>query len=134
MFHMPGYQSGASLRMWQDRFPKARVYGLDKLLVHVPGFSTAQCDQSKPEELRVWAMRWGPFDLVVDDGSHDPADQINTFKTLIPYVREGGLYIMEDVVAVAPMVTLIKHLSREPLTQKEPHDPNTLAHCIVIEC
>lgn len=37
------------------------------------------------------------FDIVVDDGSHDPEHQLFTFDALFPSVKPGGLYIFEDV-------------------------------------
>ncbi len=38
-----------------------------------------------------------PFDLIIDDGSHRPADQLRTFEALLPLVRPGGWYVIEDI-------------------------------------
>ena len=37
-----------------------------------------------------------PIDMVVDDCSHQHAPTRASFETLFPYVRPGGLYIIED--------------------------------------
>lgn len=36
------------------------------------------------------------WDIVVDDGSHVPVHMLLTFKLLWPYVRPGGMYVIED--------------------------------------
>jgi len=38
----------------------------------------------------------GPFDIVIDDGSHLMEHQIATFKMIYPHVADAGLYICED--------------------------------------
>ena len=37
------------------------------------------------------------FDVVVDDGSHKSRDQLLTMTYLMPLVRPGGVYIIEDI-------------------------------------
>jgi len=39
----------------------------------------------------------GEFDIIIDDGSHDPRHQMISFDELFPTLRPGGLYIFEDV-------------------------------------
>ena len=36
------------------------------------------------------------FDIIIDDGSHQPAHQKTSFNTLWPNLNDGGLYIIED--------------------------------------
>lgn len=95
MKHVPGYQPGASLRMWREYFPHAEVFGADI----VPGdmTDTFWLDQGNPAQLAMLANKLGPFDLVIDDGSHDPHHQVLGALTLLPYLTEDGLYIIEDV-------------------------------------
>lgn len=37
------------------------------------------------------------FDVIIDDGSHDPEIQFEAYKNLFQYVRAGGFYVMEDL-------------------------------------
>jgi hypothetical protein len=43
------------------------------------------------------AQELGPFDFIIDDGSHENAHQIETFGILWPHLKDGGVYIVEDV-------------------------------------
>ncbi len=36
------------------------------------------------------------FDLIVDDGSHDPIHQIKGYEALSGFLRAGGFYVIED--------------------------------------
>lgn len=100
MSHMPGYQPGASLRMWQDYFPNATILGLDVVPMPVLGarIDTEVVDQRNELVLYAAAASWSlRYDLILDDGSHGPQDQVNTARTLVPLLAPGGLYIIEDV-------------------------------------
>lgn len=96
-----GYKAGASLFMWRDYFPNAHIYAIDILkeaMVNSYRIESFQCDQSRADDLYSLIQKtWGNFDLVVDDGSHQVKDQIFSAEFLLPYVREGGYYIIEDV-------------------------------------
>jgi len=37
------------------------------------------------------------LDIIIDDGSHDPAHQMISFEHLFPFLKEGGLYVFEDI-------------------------------------
>ena len=53
-------------------------------------------DQSKAQDLARLAQL-GPFDLILDDGSHIWAHQILTFEYLFEALAPGGLYVLEDL-------------------------------------
>ncbi|MEU5262322.1 class I SAM-dependent methyltransferase [Amycolatopsis sp. NPDC021455] len=94
-------RGGKSLRSWKHYFPRALVYGidiLDKHLVDEPRLTTFRADQSNAAEVTEAAEKWGPFDLILDDGSHISEHVIKTFGTLFArHLRPGGLYIIEDL-------------------------------------
>ena len=97
----PDYQDGASLYMWRDFFPEAHIYGIDNHTdLHISGdrISFWQCDQSKVEHLlRVRMLVGADIDLVVDDGSHEPEDQILSALAFVPLLSPQGVYVIEDV-------------------------------------
>jgi len=43
------------------------------------------------------ASRYGPFDVVIDDGSHICAHVIASFRALFPHLVEDGIYAIEDL-------------------------------------
>ena len=100
-----GIHQGCSLRMWKEYFPKANIVGLDsnrECLRHAEErILCLPADQSNPVSL---AMAMGqvpqdapPFDLIVDDGSHERGHQIISMKTLLPFLAPWGYYVIEDL-------------------------------------
>jgi cephalosporin hydroxylase len=95
-----GVADGASLRAWRDFFPKAFIIGMDKhssRRVSEERITTVTGDQSDHVLLDTMADRYQPVDLIVDDGSHKLAHQIISVTCLLPLVKPGGFYIIEDV-------------------------------------
>jgi hypothetical protein len=91
---------GASLRMWQRYFRRGLVCGLDlhdKPKVVGPRLRALRADQSDRAALRRIGDALGPFDIIIDDGSHINEHVQVSFETLLPYVRDGGYYVIEDV-------------------------------------
>src|SRR5690606_32935288 len=41
--------------------------------------------------------RHGPFDLVIDDGSHKNAHMLKSLEMIFPHLKPGGLYVVEDI-------------------------------------
>lgn len=96
-----GVYRGGSMRMWSHYFgPHATLVGID---VDPVAVATAEgqyhvelVDQQNPDELRAVHERYGPFDVVIDDGGHTMEQQITAAETLFPLLAEGGVYIVED--------------------------------------
>lgn len=106
-----GTNKGASLRMWAEFFPNARICGLDitreyeipELLNH-EHIHTFIVDQSNSKELFDYAIAeqflCNPdgFDIIIDDGSHDQTYQQVSWGVLFGFLKPGGLYIIEDII------------------------------------
>ena len=91
---------GASLRMWKDYFPAGRVIGLDiedKRHFAQDRITILQGDQGDAAFLDDVAREHGPFDIVIDDGSHQCRHVLASFAALFRHVREGGVYVIEDL-------------------------------------
>ena len=43
------------------------------------------------------AQEGDPFDVIIDDGSHINMEVLLTFNFLFPYVKPGGMYIIENI-------------------------------------
>lgn len=96
-----GIAGGASLKVWEDYFPNASIIGAD-INPDAKRFARKRIaieliDQSKSESLTQLGSRHGPFDIIIEDGSHMWEHQILTLKTMFPYVTDGGIYIVEDL-------------------------------------
>ena len=95
-----GVKNGGSLALWRQLFPEARIVGLDvglaKAVKH-NGIDYVTGDQTDLDCLANLAQEHGPFDLVIDDGSHIGADQLSTLRYLLRRMLGGGIYVIEDV-------------------------------------
>ncbi len=97
-----GVYSGGSLDMWHDYFgPRVRVTGVDIApecrSYEDEGTKIAIGDQA---DRRFWETfrRDNPdVDIVIDDGGHEPEQQIVTLEETLPHIRPGGIYLCEDV-------------------------------------
>lgn len=92
-------EGGASLKMWKAFFPKARIVGLDiedKSFVDEPRIVSYQGSQVDHEVLARVDAEQGPFAVIIDDGSHNPAHIRETFGVLFPLLSDGGVYVIED--------------------------------------
>jgi len=95
-----GVMGGESLRMWESYFRRGRIYGIDlydKTALSGGRVQVFQCSQVDAPKLDALAREIGPFDFIIDDGSHLNAHQIETFRILWPHLKDGGTYIVEDV-------------------------------------
>ncbi len=93
---------GASLRMWKSYFARGKVIGLDiedKAHFSEDRIVIVRGDQGDPAVLEDLASRFGPFDVVIDDGSHRSDHVITSFQVLFPHVSDGGVYVIEDLQA-----------------------------------
>jgi hypothetical protein len=92
---------GESLRMWKHYFRRGLIYGLDifeKTGVAESRVHVLQGDQGDARFLDSMAREFGPFDIVIDDGSHISHHVITSFNALFPHVRPGGIYVVEDLL------------------------------------
>ncbi len=97
-----GYRiGGESLLAWRAFFPRAKIVACDiehKPDIKIPGVKVYQLDQSSVGDLEAVQQTEGPFDIIIDDGSHFSRHQILTFKKLFGSLTEGGIYVVEDVM------------------------------------
>ena len=96
-----GVWEGESLQTWAEFFPRAKVVGVDinpDTRKFAGGRITVEVgDQSDAARLAEIAAAHGPFDIVIDDGSHVWTHQILTLQVLLPHVVAGGFYVVEDI-------------------------------------
>src|SRR3954452_14286502 len=96
-----GVYRGGSLDMWRWYFgPQALSVGVDiderAREVSAPDHLVEIGDQTDPDFLRSLSEKYGPFDIVIDDGGHEMDQQIVTAETLFPLLADGGILLTED--------------------------------------
>jgi predicted O-methyltransferase YrrM len=97
-----GVYKGSSLISWKEFYPYSTVIGIDiekecknsenpkqNIFVEVG----SQIDQ---DFLSFVCSKWGPFDMILDDGSHKNSHVIESFNSLFSSLKEGGVYVIED--------------------------------------
>lgn len=90
-----GVAEGGGMEMFENEFfpPPGKVYGYDRAnpTLRPNVFVGNQIDVERLRE--VGSDGW---DVVIDDASHVGEYTRTTFWTLFPYLRRGGIYIIED--------------------------------------
>jgi hypothetical protein len=100
-----GVSRGGSLEMWRKYFtPDSVIVGVDQnpacaqfndpernLYVRIG-------DQQDTAFLQQVIDEFGPFDIILDDGSHLPSPTLKSFQHLFPRgLVDGGVYLVEDL-------------------------------------
>lgn len=132
-----GVDTGISIYAWLDYFPSATIYGMDIVLPNDPRLFNDRVilftgDQGDINSLNEFIKTYGgDFDIIIDDGGHTMQQQQLTFKTYFPFLKSGGMYVIEDLHTSylsgyteygqlnTPVTTLdlVKHLEKDLITK-----------------
>ena len=88
-----GVKKGASLRMWEEFFPSAFITGIDnrpETMFETPRIEVVISDEVHYEPSC-------PQRIIIDDGSHNPINQVAIFENCFEHVEPGGFYVIEDI-------------------------------------
>lgn len=93
-----GTAYGDSLSWARKFFPKATIVGVDVVdpIEKPQDVSFYKINQNDSDGLTLMGKTEAPFDIIIDDASHQAVETLNTFNNLYPYLKEGGIYIIED--------------------------------------
>jgi hypothetical protein len=100
-----GVFRGGSLRMWKEYFhPDSTIVGID-IDKSCAAHEIVDQDvyvrigsQADPNFLAEVTGEFGPFDIILDDGSHKTHHQIISFGALFrTALKDGGCYMVEDM-------------------------------------
>lgn len=101
-----GVGEGSGLSLFRSFFPKANLFGIDRnagniercALKRMENVELALTDASDGRLLsRTFAQFGCLFDIIIDDASHKVADQINVIHTCLPFLKVGGMLVIEDI-------------------------------------
>lgn len=93
-----GVLSGESIRMLHEIYPEAHIFGMDLFIENPIPFQAdwvTWIQGSQTDGKLLGHVRGhGPFDFIIEDGSHNSRDQLITFYGLVDC---SPLYIVEDL-------------------------------------
>ena len=109
-----GVFKGASTSAIHEYFPNATIYGLDIFervkaedidILKEDRVEWLKGDSLNPSITDAIKAKWPDvkFDFILDDGAHWPEANQKTMKNLIPFLADGGTYIIEDVFPMSIM-------------------------------
>lgn len=106
-----GVATGQSLQVFREYFNNATsITGLDNrpsdrvsenLKPLAPVVKIITCNMYKASDVTRlhFHTKPGRFDIIIEDGSHRPSDQETALHLFWPYLKPGGLFIIEDIDA-----------------------------------
>jgi SAM-dependent methyltransferase len=95
-----GVFSGASVQAFADFFPEAAVVGMDITLDNIifgrkdPRVTYIKGDGTNPIIAECLGIH---FDIILDDASHMPDDQVNALDAFASFIKPGGIFVIEDI-------------------------------------
>lgn len=96
-----GVAGGRSIAMWAELLPETLIVGVDNddacALIQRPRQRVVIADAADPAKMAAVHTLYGPFDFIVDDGSHEHHDVNMAFEELYPHLVPGGRYVIEDL-------------------------------------
>jgi hypothetical protein len=99
-----GIQNGGGLQIYDKYFAgKAAIFGVDineecrGITNYNPEFTIDIGDQWDTNFWNHYKNTRPKMDIIIDDASHLPEQQIRTMRTLLDHVNDGGYYICEDL-------------------------------------
>ena len=99
-----GINKGGDLQIWHKYFTNLnKMYAVDinenckSLEKILPNTTIFIGDQGDETFLKTLVDNVDDFDILLDDGGHQFHQQINSFKFLFKKLKDGGLYLIEDV-------------------------------------
>jgi len=99
-----GVLNGESICMWKSFYPNSIYVGIDiddKCKKHENITNNTFIEigsQDNVNFLEYVSKKYGPFDFILDDGSHIQKHMIFSFNHLFPYLKSEGVYVIEDSV------------------------------------
>lgn len=107
-----GVLKGESIRTWLEYLPQANIITID-IFTRVPAedvdvlkedrVSWALCDSIVGPNDDFLELVGDGFDIIIDDGLHTHDSQRRTFENFFPFLKDDGVYFIEDVWAFDQM-------------------------------
>ena len=132
-----GLFKGESIRWLLERFPESKIYGADLLSRQDswpvdPRFISYQADQDNLEQVKAF-FSLDTFDLIIEDGSHQPKHQISCLLEGLKHLNSNGIYILEDIQTSHPEHPINPINQKKSLFRPSPPKGNALTVLLGID-
>ena len=94
-----GVLNGGSLDMWRNYFGTSQIIGVD-INQECLKYTDHRIVIGDQGDRSFWRNLNLSVDVLIDDGSHRPEDQIATLEEMLPRLNPGGVYLCEDIHGV----------------------------------
>ena len=132
-----GVFHGGSLQIWREYFgEQSQIFGVDineKSRYSEEGIKTFIGDETNNKFLEEIKKAVPTPDIFIDNASHNAVHQLNLFKNMYPFIKEGGLYILEDILCQGNPHAVFQEVARiavemSPWPQTEIISPTFAIH------
>jgi len=115
---------GASHKMWKDYFPNGEIFCIDTFLGEAQkglrekmesyGISVFEGNQlSRIDFQNALELFGGEFDIIIDDGAHMPDAIQISLAILLPVLKSGGIYVVEDLLCARNRLSRLDEINRK---------------------
>ena len=103
-----GIFNGASMKLWEEYFYNAGVYGVDcsdqphggladlRPMIAEGTHNIIIADATSEVDM-YREFKGMLFDVIIDDGNHNIISQLKSYEILSKYLSDEGLYVIEDI-------------------------------------
>ena len=102
-----GILDGGSLLMWKEYFKNSNIYGFEYNVEFINKFkrnfnneriNLSHIDVTNEESIKnAFNNQNLTYDIIIEDTTHQFVDQIRVIKNIHPYLKPGGILIIEDI-------------------------------------
>ena len=115
-----GVLQGRSIRMWEQYYTQAKVWGIDSTLDPVDRYDLRPFIAEGTHNIRIFSAMDRPpveehfsgiqFNVIIDDASHEIGEQMKIYANLKDKLAPGGTYIIEDVADIDAHRSLFENI------------------------
>jgi hypothetical protein len=114
-----GIAEGGSIKLWNDYFINARIFGLDimsmKNSVYDIKYNYPRIDllfNTDAYNIDISTFK-NKFDIIIEDGDHLLSNQIKFLKNYLSLLEEDGIMIIEDIQRIEDIEILTNETPEE---------------------
>lgn len=134
-----GVFHGHSISWLLGKYPDAKIYGVDILQIQPEWPSSDRVeyrcvDQSNERAVAEFFRSIDKPGMIIEDGSHIPSHQARCLRLGLEHLKQGGLYILEDIHSAHPTHELYREeLGNVPAPNAAQQHPTVLSLLLCLE-